>query len=184
MLTRLQRREITIKDVDVQIEEKTGKVRFKRQNSELEFRYSPQYLRAKIDAGVLNFEPLGTTPKHAQLLGTAISISSNHIQGLTTGYTVNLEIHGTGYKVASKNENGATVLVFQLGYSKEVVYKLPSNVTAKITSATLFSLESHDKQAVYQVAAHVCRLRKRNSYKKKGVIVQGSEYSLKETKKK
>lgn len=184
MLTRLQRRTINTKGVDVQIDNKAGKVAFKSKGSDLVFKYSPLHLKPSIDGDVLSYEPLGTTKKHAQLLGTAIAISCNNVEGLLKGYKIELEIRGTGYKVAAENKGGAVVLVFQLGYSNEVRYELPSIVKATIATPTQFSLESFDKQAVFQSSAIIRRFRKLSAYKGKGIIPKGMTITLKETKKK
>lgn len=184
MLTRLERRKIDVKGVDVSIDAKLGKVHFKRQNSELVFQYSPLHLEASLEGDILVYKALGDTKKHAQLLGTAIATSCNHIEGLLKGYKIELEIRGTGYKVASENKNGAVVLVLQLGYSNEVRYQLPSIVKATIATPTLFTLESYDKQVVYQTSASIRRIRKLSAYKGKGIIPKGMTITLKETKKK
>lgn len=184
MLTRLERRKINIKGVDVAIDAKIGQIRFKRGNSELVYHYPPLLIQADIEGELLVFKALGDTKRHAQMLGTAIATSCNHIEGLTKGYKIELEIRGTGYKIASENKNGAMVLVLQLGYSNEVRYELPSIVKATIATQTLFTLESFDKQAVYQTSDSIRRIRKLSAYKGKGIIPKGMTITLKETKKK
>lgn len=184
MLTRLERRKINVTGVDVSIDAKMGQIRFKRQNAELVFNYPAHMIHAALEADLLVFKALGETKRHAQLLGTAIATSCNHLTGLTKGYKIELEIRGTGYKIASENKNGAIVLVLQLGYSNEVRYELPSIVKATIATPTLFSLESYDKQLVYQVSDSIRRIRKLSAYKGKGIIPKGMTITLKETKKK
>lgn len=184
MLTRLERRKINIKGVDVNIDAKAGQISFKKGNAELVFKYAPLLTQATIEGDLLVFKALGDTKRHAQLLGTAIATSCNHIEGLTKGYKLELEIRGTGYKVAAENKNGAIILVLQLGYSNEVRYELPAIVKATIATPTLFSLESFDKQMVYQTSDSIRRIRKLSAYKGKGIIPKGMTITLKETKKK
>ncbi|MBM4222224.1 MAG: 50S ribosomal protein L6 [Gammaproteobacteria bacterium] len=183
MLTRLERQPLNIKGLKVTVQPE-GKVVFNRGNQDLVVVFDPALLEAVVESDILTFSPTGSERLHAQRLGTAISLSRSAIVGLTTGFKVDLEIKGTGFKVASQVEQGKTVLTFQLGFSNDVKYTLPENVLVKITNPTTFSLESISRQALGQVSAQIRRLRKPNRYKGKGIFEKGQVFVLKETKKK
>jgi large subunit ribosomal protein L6 len=184
MLTRLERKELSTKGIKVTINASQGIVCFEKNAQIINVNFDVNFLQPVLEADILTGNATGQTAKHAQLLGTFISLSRAAIEGLTSGFKVELEIKGTGFKVASKTEEGKVILIFQLGYSNEVKYEMPSTVTAKIATPTQFSLESIHKQVLGQVSAHIRSLRKVNPYKGKGILVKGQVLILKETKKK
>lgn len=184
MLTRLERKELSIKGINVTVDKQQGVVRFEKDTKCMNVVFDPTLMLPAVEGECLLGNALGQTRQHAQRLGTFLSLSSAAIVGITTGFKVDLEIKGTGFKVASKTVDGKIVLVFQLGYSNETKYVMPSNVLVKITTPTQLSLESIDKQALGQVSANIRRLRKVNPYKGKGILVKGQVLILKETKKK
>lgn len=190
MFTRLQRKVLTVpSSVTVDIDSRSGTVNFKSAKNELSHVFDTGLLSADVTDGVLNFHPAPVTSKAlkrqvAAHLGTAIAISSNHLNGLTKPFVIELVLKGTGYKVAMKNQGSETTLVFNLGKSHEDIFALPSEVTATCPSATEVKLESANKQLLGQVAAKIRALRKVDPYKGKGVLFKGQVVSLKETKKK
>lgn len=183
VLTRLERKELNTKGLKVTIDPK-GTVCFEKGTQSINVAFNTEFLQPSLKDDVLTGNSTGQTREHAQLLGTFISLAAAAIEGLTKGFKIDLEIKGTGFKVASSTENGEVILTFQLGYSNEVRYKLPNTVTAKIATPTQISLESIHKQALGQASAHIRSLRKVNPYKGKGILVKGQVLILKETKKK
>ena len=91
------------------------------------------------------------------------------VVGVTDGYSKNLEISGTGYRVAAKG----TGLEFALGYSHPIVIEAPEGITFAVESPTKFSVAGIDKQQVGEVAAKLRKLRKPDPYKGKGVRYAG-----------
>ena len=103
------------------------------------------------------------------LHGLSRTLIANMVVGVTTGYTKNLEIVGTGYRVAARG-NG---LEFALGFSHPVVIPAPDGISFRVDSPTRFAVEGIDKQKVGEVAANIRKLRKPDPYKGKGVRYQG-----------
>jgi large subunit ribosomal protein L6 len=104
----------------------------------------------------------------------------NIVLGMQTPFKVVLEINGVGYKAAvDKN-----VLILSLGYSHEIFYLLPSNVTAVFEKPNLVILTSDDKILVGQAASEIISFRKPEPYKGKGVKIAGKAIVRKEGKKK
>ncbi len=185
LLTRLARNPIGLQGVHAKIDAIEGRVVFEKNGKNQVLKYDASLLSVSVENETMTWNAIAETKEHARCLGTAISLSKSAIEGLTKGFKVDLEIKGTGFKVASQNgADGKVVLVFQLGYSNETTYTLPSSVSVKIATPTQFSLESIDKQALGQVSAEIRSLRKVNPYKGKGILVKGSVLILKETKKK
>jgi len=103
------------------------------------------------------------------LHGLSRTLIANMVVGVTAGYTKNLEIVGTGYRVAAKGGD----LEFALGFSHPVVITAPEGISFRVDSPTRFAVEGIDKQKVGEVAANIRKLRKPDPYKGKGVRYQG-----------
>jgi large subunit ribosomal protein L6 len=103
------------------------------------------------------------------LHGLSRTLIANMVTGVTAGYVKNLEIVGTGYRVAAKGGD----LEFALGFSHPVLVTAPDGISFKVESPTKFAVEGIDKQKVGEVAANIRKLRKPDPYKGKGVRYQG-----------
>jgi large subunit ribosomal protein L6 len=183
MLTRLERTTLSTKGITVSINEQLNLVSFEKNGQKLEYRYS-KLLKPILNDNILSYEALGDTPEYAMHLGTAISISRSHIQGLTQPFKQELELKGTGFKAALKSVNGKNLLVLTLGKSHDDIYEIPSNIKITVATPTQLVLESINKHALGQASAKIRRFRKVDAYKGKGVLIKGQVLVLKETKKK
>src|SRR5262245_56448576 len=76
------------------------------------------------------------------LHGLSSTLIAKMVTGATAGYTKNLEIVGTGYRVAARGSN----LEFALGFSHPVVVEAPDGIAFKVETPTRFSVEGIDKQ--------------------------------------
>jgi large subunit ribosomal protein L6 len=101
-----------------------------------------------------------TRAKH----GLMRSLLNNMVTGVSQGFEKKLEIHGVGYRVAQAGSD----LRFNLGFSHDVVYKVPADITVKVEQNTL-TVNGADKQRVGQVAAEIRALKKPEPYKGKGI---------------
>ncbi len=101
--------------------------------------------------------------------GTYRSNNNNIINGMVDGFSVNLEINGVGYKA----ECDGKYLTLYLGYSHNVKYKVPKDVEIKCIKPTHLIVSGMDKQKVYMVASDICKIRKYDPYKGKGVVIKG-----------
>lgn len=100
--------------------------------------------------------------------GLMRSLVNNMVLGVSKGFSKKLEINGVGYRV---NMQGAD-LKFNLGFSHDVIYKLPQGVTA-VTEQNVITVSGIDKQQVGQVAAEIRALKKPEPYKGKGIKYAG-----------
>lgn len=114
--------------------------------------------------------------------GLMRSLVNNMVEGVSQGFSKKLEINGVGYRVAQAGDS----LKFNLGFSHDVIYKLPIGVTAAIEQNTI-TISGISKQQVGQVAAEIRALKKPEPYKGKGIkyaderILRKSGKSGKET---
>ena len=99
--------------------------------------------------------------------GLTRALVFNAVQGVTKGWSKDLDIVGIGYRAELKGKN---TVVFTLGYSHPIEFPLPAGITAAIDpKQTRVTISGIDRQKVGQVAADMRSLRKPDPYKNKGV---------------
>jgi large subunit ribosomal protein L6 len=96
--------------------------------------------------------------------GLMRSLVNNMVVGVSQGFSKQLEINGVGYRVAMQGAD----LKFNLGFSHDVIFKLPQGITATIEQNKV-TITGIDKQAVGQTAAEIRALKKPEPYKGKGI---------------
>jgi len=110
----------------------------------------------------------------AALHGLARALVNNAVEGVTKGWTRELEIVGIGYRAELK---GKGTVVFSLGYSHPIEYPLPSGIEVAVDpKQTKLSVTGIDRQQVGQVAAE---MRPPDPYKNKGVRYAGERLKKK-----
>jgi len=107
--------------------------------------------------------------KLAALHGLTRALAANAVQGVSTGFTREMDIVGTGYRADVKGQ----VATFTLGYSHPIEVLLPKGVDLKVDKQTHLIVTGHDRQVVGQVAAQIRALRPPDPYKNKGVRYVG-----------
>ena len=114
---------------------------------------------------------------HAALHGLARALVNNAVEGVTKGWTRELEIVGIGYRAEMK---GKGTVVFSLGYSHPIEYPLPSGIDVAVDpKQTRITVTGIDRQKVGQVAAAMRSLRPPDPYKNKGVRYVGERLKKK-----
>lgn len=103
------------------------------------------------------------------LHGLTRTLINNLIIGVTQGYSKELEIVGTGYRVQQKGDN----LELSLGYSHPVIVTPLPDVFISAESQTKIIVSGIDKQKVGEMAANIRKLRKPDPYKGKGIRYAG-----------
>lgn len=96
--------------------------------------------------------------------GLMRALVNNMVVGVSKGFSKKLEINGVGYRVMLQG----TDLKFNLGFSHDVIYKLPEGITATVEQNTI-TVTGINKQQVGQVAAEIRALKKPEPYKGKGI---------------
>jgi len=132
-------------------------------------------LSLKLEDGSLSVTRPSDSKQHRSKHGLYRTLVNNMVEGVTKGYTKQLEIHGVGYRAAKVGEN----LVIQVGYSHPVEVQPPQGITLNVegidpaTKATRISVSGIDKQLVGEIAAQIRRIRKPEPYKGKGIRYAG-----------
>ena len=129
----------------------------------------PEPIRVALDEGtVLVTRPNDERDSRA-LHGLVRTLIFNDIVGGTEGYSKQLEVVGTGYRVQQKGAN----LELALGFSPPVVFDAPEGITLAVEGNTKITVTGISKQAVGEAAANIRKLKKPEPYKGKGIRYEG-----------
>ncbi|WP_452221483.1 50S ribosomal protein L6 [Lacinutrix salivirga] len=103
------------------------------------------------------------------------SLMHNMVEGVSKGWTKELELVGVGYRASNQGQK----LELALGFSHNIVMSLAEEVKLETVSEKgknpIIKLTSHDKQLVGQVAAKIRGFRPPEPYKGKGIKFVGEE---------
>jgi large subunit ribosomal protein L6 len=132
-------------------------------------------ITVSVDGNELKVQRPTEQKRHKALHGLYRALVNNMVTGVSTGYRLQLEIVGVGYKAS----NQGNVLELSLGYSHSVFVGVPpeikvSTLTEKGQNPKVI-LEGIDKQLIGQVAAKIRSLRKVEPYKGKGIRFTGEQ---------
>lgn len=122
-----------------------------------------------VEGGTCTVSRPSDDPRHKSLHGLSRTLVANMVEGVTKGYTKQLEITGVGYKAEVRPYG----LQLALGFSHAIEYRAPTGIKLTAPQPTQIVVEGPDKQMVGQVAAEIRALRKPEPYKGKGVKYAG-----------
>jgi large subunit ribosomal protein L6 len=127
----------------------------------------PHGVQIRQNDGVLDI--VRDNDSYAALHGLTRALAANAVQGVSTGFTRELDIVGIGYRADVKGR----VATFTLGYSHSIEVYLPDGIDMKVDKQTHVVLTGYDRQLLGQVAANIRSLRPPDPYKNKGVRYTG-----------
>src|SRR5581483_12303531 len=122
-----------------------------------------------IQQGDGKLEIKRASDEHAAVHGLTRALAANAVQGVSAGFTRELDIVGIGYRCDEKGK----IATFTLGYSHPIEVLLPDGVELKVDKQTHLVLSGHDRQLLGQVAADIRALRPPDPYKNKGIRYTG-----------
>jgi large subunit ribosomal protein L6 len=157
-------------------------VKVKGPKGELSFTV-PDKIKVEKTAGGIEVEPLDETKMARSMWGMSRTMIANLMGGVTNGYSRTLEIQGIGFRAAMK---GKDQLQLNIGFSHDVVHKIPAGVEVKVSGAKqeIITITGIDRQLVGQVAANIRASRPPEPYQGKGIRYKGEYIFRKEGKKK
>ncbi len=162
-MSRIGRKPILIPD-GTKVEVKDGLVVVSGPKGSLSRRILPG-LEVVIDGNQLSVRRLSDDKKTKAYHGLMRTLINNMVEGVVKGYEKKLEIVGIGYRAEMRGKD----LVFHLGYSHPIVFKLPDGIQAEVERQNLITVRGIDKELVGIVAAKIRSLRKPDVYKNKGI---------------
>ena len=119
----------------------------------------------KLDGAVLTVDRPDEERLHKSLHGLTRTLINNMVEGVSKGFSKELEVNGVGYRVEKKG----TQLVMRLGYSHEVFMDEIPGITIEVPGPNKIIIHGTDKQVVGQFAAEVRGKRPPEPYKGKGI---------------
>ena len=131
----------------------------------------PTAMTVKQENGTVTVTRPSDEDQHKALHGLTRTLIANMVEGVTKGFSKNLELVGVGYK-AEKRPYG---LQLSLGYSHPIEYRAPQGIKLTAPAPTQIVVEGANKEVVGQVAAEIRSLRPPEPYKGKGVKYAGEQ---------
>jgi large subunit ribosomal protein L6 len=157
----------------VSVEIKDNLITVKGKLGELTQEYSD--VTVKVEEGNVIVERSSDFKDHRAKHGLYRSLVNNMIQGVSNGWTKELELVGVGYRASNQGQK----LDLALGFSHNIVLNIAAEVKVETISDKgknpVIKLTSFDKQLVGQVAAKIRAFRKPEPYKGKGVKFVGEQ---------
>ncbi|WP_455475223.1 50S ribosomal protein L6 [Bartonella sp. B17] len=154
-------------------------VKAKGPKGELSYVVNDEVL-VKFEENVISVTPRDQSKDARSKWGMSRSMIENIFCGVKDGFEKRLEINGVGYRAALQGKD----IQLSLGFSHDVIYKVPSGVTVTVPKPTEIVVSGVDKQQVGQVAAEIREYRSPEPYKGKGVKYADERIFRKEGKKK
>ena len=129
----------------------------------------------KVEEGNVVVERPSDSKEHKAKHGLYRALISNMVEGVSKGFTKELELVGVGYRASNQGQK----LDLALGFSHNIVLDIAPEIKIETVSEKgknpIVKLTSHDKQLVGQVAAKIRSFRKPEPYKGKGVKFVGEQ---------
>jgi large subunit ribosomal protein L6 len=171
-MSRIGKNPITIPE-GVTVDVKDGIVTVKGKLGELTQEYSD--IDIKIEDGIITFERNSDKKDQKAKHGLYRALVSNMIEGVSKGWTKQLELVGVGYRASNQGQK----LELAVGFSHNIVFELAPEITVETVSDKgknpIVKLSSYDKQLVGQVASKIRSFRAPEPYKGKGIKFVGEQ---------
>ena len=161
-MSRIGKKPINIKDVEVKIDGQHVTVKGKL--GELELDVHPN-ITVKVEGDELVVTRPNDAKQNRALHGLTRALIANMVQGVTEGFKKTLKIIGVGYRAELKG-NG---LLLNVGYSHPIFFIPPKEIKLEVPSPDQVVISGIDKELVGNVAAKIRSFRKPEPYKGKGI---------------
>ena len=176
-MSRIGNKTIQIPDkVKVQVDN-SGSVAVEGPKGKLNWKL-PREISAKVENNHVALARSAETRSVKALHGLSRALVNNMVEGVSKGFSKDLEIEGVGFKAAVQGSN----LNLSLGFSHPILFPIPKEIKVTVTDQTKISIQGIDKKLVGQVAADIRRYYPPEPYKGKGVRYAGEQIRRKEGK--
>ncbi|MHB9023701.1 MAG: 50S ribosomal protein L6 [Armatimonadota bacterium] len=139
----------------------------------------PEPITVRMDEGVLYVERPSEIKLHKALHGLSRTLVANMVDGVTTGFTRVLRLHGIGYRAQLQGDR----VVLNLGFSHDVIVVPPTGISIAVDTMSpnvdnqhctaRLTISGIDKELVGQVAAKIRAQKRPEPYKGKGLRYEG-----------
>ena len=171
-MSRIGNNPITIPE-GVHVDIQSDKIVVKGKMGELTQDYSN--VTFELNDNTLTVKRPSDSKDHRAKHGLYRALVYNMVEGVTKGFTKELELVGVGYRASNQGQK----LDLALGFSHNILFDIAPEVKVETVSETgknpIVKLTSHDKQLLGYVAAKIRSFRKPEPYKGKGVKFVGEQ---------
>ena len=171
-MSRIGKSPITVPE-GVTVEIKDNVITAKGKLGELSQTFSD--VEITLEDGTITLNRPSEKKDHRAKHGLYRALIANMIEGVSNGFTKELELVGVGYRASNQGQK----LDLAIGFSHNIVMDIAPEVKVETISEKgknpIVKLTSHDKQLVGQVAAKIRSFRKPEPYKGKGVKFVGEQ---------
>ncbi len=129
----------------------------------------PPQIEVEVSETEIRVRPRNMDKLSRALHGTIRQLINNMVIGVTQGFTKELQLVGTGYRVKQEGE----AIVLTVGFSHPVRVEPMPGVTLKAVGQDRIVVSGIDKQKVGQMAANIRAIRPPEPYKGKGIRYVG-----------
>ena len=158
---------------NVKVDIQSDKIVVKGKMGELTQIYSDVIF--EIDNDILIVKRTNDSKDHRAKHGLYRALVNNMVEGVSKGFTKELELVGVGYRASNQGQK----LDLSLGFSHNILFDIAPEVKVETVSEKgknpIVKLTSHDKQLLGYVAAKIRSFRKPEPYKGKGVKFVGEQ---------
>jgi large subunit ribosomal protein L6 len=130
-------------------------------------------ITVKIEDNIITLDRMSESKDHKAHHGLMRALINNMIEGVSKGWSKELELVGVGYRASNQGQK----LDLALGFSHNIVLEIAKEVNVETISEKgknpIIKLTSFDKQLVGQIAAKIRSFRAPEPYKGKGVKFVG-----------
>ena len=170
-MSRIGKLPITIPN-GVTVDVKGTHVKVKGSKGELEFTFHPR-ANIQLDGSTLKVVRTSEEKIDKSLHGVTRTLLSNMVEGVSKGYSKQLEIQGVGYRA----QMAGSKLTLFLGFSHPIEFNAPKGIQITIDpeKKNIITVAGIDKQLVGEVAAKIREFKKPEPYKGKGIRFLGEE---------
>ena len=139
------------KGVEIKVDEKSNLVTVKGPLGELQQKVDPE-IKVSVEDGQIHVQRPTDQKRHRSLHGLYRALINNMVKGVSEGFTVQQQLVGVAYKA----ESAGQLLTLSLGYSHNLVFELPKEISVETVSEKgkdpVIILKCIDKQLLGQVA--------------------------------
>src|SRR5438067_10481941 len=112
----------------------------------------PREIKASVQDNRISLVREAETRSVKALHGLSRSLVHNMVQGVSQGFSKQLEVEGVGFRAAVQG----SILNLSLGFSHPIPFQIPQGIKITVTDATKINIEGVDKKLEGQVAADIC----------------------------
>jgi len=158
----------------VEVQLQGSRLAAKGKLGELQVDLHPE-MKVAIEDGTITVVRPSEQTRHRALHGLTRTLIANAVEGVSKGFTRELELVGVGYRAAKQGND----LQLTVGYSHPVRYTPPAGITIECPDPVKITISGADKELVGRVTAEIRKFRPPEPYKGKGILYKGERIKRK-----